>query len=463
MKLRMHLWEKFRIYSKSITILDWGIFVVLVTLIYCTMLFDDLIITYSHGLCFLDCLFEGNLKNFYEYAKVNSWEGWAAYYYISVYIIFAIWNLPIWLISKIADVDIYSSTCLLWAKGMNIFFVVLICFFINKIIKEFEIEEDKQNSIFFFFLSSLNLILPTFAMSQYDIICCFFLLWGFYEYCKQPTISYKSLLIFAIAVTMKIFALFVVIPLILLKEKRILYICKNMIITLSGLFFCILPYREVFASGSTQSGFNSMWRDRLFSVTLPGGNTDIPCFVVLYALICIWAYYKTCTNKTEEYMNANWIILAVLFDIFIFVWCHPQWIVLLTPFLTILVALNGVKINYLLDLFLNIGISVYYCYYFNWVHGTEVAFKYLFFNDMGIPYNEGYHNMAEIVDSHGLAIYMSSFFGIFVACAIALLIINKPNKENVKTNYEIEANYLRLRLLPIFIYIVGTVLIAYVR
>ena len=449
--------------GKKITAIDWAILIVLCVFIYCTMLFDDLIITYSHGLCFWDCLFSGELGNFYSYAEANSWEGWTAFYYISLYIVFAVWNLPVWVLSKIVDIDVYSSGCLLWAKGMNLFFVVLICILICRILQEFEIEEKKQKCFLFLFLSSLNLILPTWAMSQYDIICCFFLLWGFYEYCKKPQISNQCLVIFAVAVTMKLFALFVVIPLILLKEKRILFICKNLIITVLGLLLCLLPYREVFASGSTQSGFNSMWRDRLFSVTLPGGNTVIPCFVVLYGLICIWAYYKTCKDRTEECINANWIILSVLFSIFTFVFCHPQWIVLLTPFLTIMIALNGIKINYLLDLFLNIGISVYYCYYFNWVYGTEVAFKYLLFNDMGIPFNERYHNMAEMVDAHGFTVYMSSFFGIFVACAIALLIINKPNKEYVKTDYEIEANYLRLRLLTIFIYIVGTVLIAYIR
>lgn len=448
---------------KTITVFDWAVLIVLCIFIYCTMLFDDLIITYSHGLCFWDCLFSGNLGNFYSYARINSWEGWTAFYYISIYIVFAIWNMPIWILSQIVDIDVYSSGCLLWAKGMNLFFIVLICFFLCRIMKELEIGLDKQKGFLFLFLSSLNLVLPTLAMGQYDIICCFFLLWGFYEYCNNSNISYRCLLIFSIAVTMKMFALFIIIPLILLKEKRILFIFRSLLIMVSGLILCILPYRDVFANGSTQSGFNSMWRDRLFVVTLPGGNTVIPCFVVLYCMICIWAYYKECKDKMEEFLNANWIILAVLFNIFIFVFCHPQWIVLLTPFLTILVVLNGIKINYFLDLFLNIGISVYYCYYFNWVYGTEVAFKYLIFNDMGLTFNERYHNMAEIVDAHGFTVYMSSFFGIFVACAIALLIINKPKQEYVKIDYEIEANCLRLRLLPVFVYIVGTFLIAYIR
>lgn len=449
--------------DRSVTTVDWAILAVLGIFIYFTMLFDDLIITYSHGLCFWDSLFSGELENFYSYVETNSWGGWTAYYYISLYIVFAVWNLPVWIVSKIVPIDVYSTACLLWAKGMNLFFIVLICILIRRILEDFEIENNKQRAYLFLFLSSLNLILPSLAMAQYDIICCFFSLWGFYEYCKSPKISYKCLLIFAIAITMKIYALFIVIPLILLKEKRLLYICKNLFIVIVGLVLCVWPYRDVFASGNAQSGFNSGWRDRLFSVTLSGGNSVIPCFVVLYCLICIYAYYKTCKNKNEECINANWIALSVLFCIFTFVYCHPQWIVLLTPFLTIMIALNGIKINYFLDLFLNIGISVYYCYYFNWVYGTELAFKYLIFNDMRIPYNEKYHNMAEMVDAHGFTVYMSSFFGIFVACAIALLIINKPNKEYVRTSYEIEANYLRLRLLPIFIYIVGTVLIAYVR
>ena len=446
---------------KVITVFDWALLGVLCAFVYSTMLFDDLIITYSHGLCFWDCLFSGEIANFYPYAKANSWEEWTACYYLPLYVIFAVWNLPIWLLSKVVTVDLYAPGFLLWAKGMNLFFVIVICILICRILKEFEIGKEMQKGIIFLFVSSLNLILPTWAMGQYDIVCCFFLVWGLYEYCKAPRISWKCLLIFAIAVTMKLFAIFAIIPLILLKEKRIMHIIKNLIIVLSGLFLCVMPYREVFAEASVQSNFNNMWRDRLLFNTLPGGNSAIPCFVLFYGLICIWAYYKTCNDSKEECIHANWVILASLLTLFVFVFCHPQWIVLITPFLTMLVALNGIKINYLLDLFLNIGISVYYCYYFNWVYGTELAFKYMLFK--GIPYNERYHNMAEIVDAHGFTVYMSSFFAVFVACAIALLVINMPKKEYVKVDCEVEANYLRLRLLPILAYILGTVLIAYIR
>ena len=136
-------------YLKNITVFDWAILGVLCVFIYSTMLFDDLIITYSHGLCFWDCLFSGEIANFYPYAKENSWEAWTACYYIPLYVVFAVWNLPIWILSKFFTFDLYSPVCLLWAKGMNLFFVILICIFLCRITKEFEMGKEVQKGILF--------------------------------------------------------------------------------------------------------------------------------------------------------------------------------------------------------------------------------------------------------------------------------------------------------------------------
>lgn len=85
---------------------------------YClTLCYSDLIVTYGHGIYFLDCVSQGNIPGFYDYCmqRLHPEHPIIAAYLISVYFLFAIWNLPVWVLLKLGVVtDMYSPWCILW-------------------------------------------------------------------------------------------------------------------------------------------------------------------------------------------------------------------------------------------------------------------------------------------------------------------------------------------------------------
>ena len=71
------------------------------------MQYGDSLITAMHSINFWDCLFSGNIRNFYAQntdALLSSgvyYGNYSAYYDFGIYIIFAIWVFPLWLGQKI--------------------------------------------------------------------------------------------------------------------------------------------------------------------------------------------------------------------------------------------------------------------------------------------------------------------------------------------------------------------------
>jgi uncharacterized membrane protein len=80
------------------------------------------------------------------------------------------------------------------------------------------------------FASSPIAVFAVFIFGQYDIIGIFFTMLGFYYYVKDNRLRFS--LFFSLAISVKYFALIPFLPLLLLKEKRILPLLKYILISL---------------------------------------------------------------------------------------------------------------------------------------------------------------------------------------------------------------------------------------
>lgn len=86
--------------------------------------------------------------------------------------------------------------------------------------------EASRTAVYAFLFSGI-LLMAAYYVGQYDIIGVVFAVYGVYYYLKG---DYKKFyLFFALAITCKYFALLLFICLVLLYEKRILYIVRNMV------------------------------------------------------------------------------------------------------------------------------------------------------------------------------------------------------------------------------------------
>ena len=103
--------------------------------------YNDIIVTTRHGINFWDILLNGDFLAFYDrnvtasgntvYSDV---QGCA--YNILVYIVFAIWNLPLYLMERFASVDVMNSIpCLAYAKLLPVAAVAITAVIVKKILE----------------------------------------------------------------------------------------------------------------------------------------------------------------------------------------------------------------------------------------------------------------------------------------------------------------------------------------
>ena len=313
---------------KKLTIIE--IILIQVFLFYC-FVFLDIIYTTNHSLILLDCIYEGKIRSFYDIALQRYKP---AYYDFAIYIIFSIWNLPLWLVQKSGLINHHPLDylwCMLWAKTIVLFFASVCTFYMWKILKLVGPDNNKYELIFFFSTD----VLVTAAlclMGQYDVIPLSFILAGLYYYiigCNK-----KFILAFAIAIPIKAFAMLLFLPLLVQKEKNLLKILLKVILVLTP--FVVM--RLLVPISEYQKGSNaSLLLGKFLSNSLVASNGRISFFVVCYFSLIIYCYIKT--FKDVLYSS----IVTALFAFAIFLLLsnpHPQWWIYITPFIILLILLN---------------------------------------------------------------------------------------------------------------------------
>ena len=452
--------------------LDWALLAVMAGFMLLTMFYADLPIIYNHSLTFLDSLFSGDMANFYANSLAKPYHGFGAVYYWTVYAVVGAWNLPIWILQKLFDINAFSIKCMLWCRLEVVFFLFLTLWMMELLLKDFGYGREKCRFAQFLFASSLLVILPTAAISQIDIITVFLMLWGIREYVKSDKITWKFLLIFSFAASLKIFALFVFIPLVLLREKRIFAVIGDMLVGVVFILVCLVPYAGRADYVEATSVLNDVMVDRMFETVLPAGNLEIPAFLTILVGISIWAYATEVKSREAYFYYANWIALAVFAAFFIFVFAHPYWIVLLAPYVVMLVVMNAerMKLNVLLEFFMEVSVTVVYLATFG-VYMTETTFSDLILTRLGAaPVSGGYFSFGDWAAKMELDPYISVLFGIFAVCLLAMLAINRPGKrkylewkEHVAEKLEFDHGMMYLRLVMILAFILGCVYFSYIN
>lgn len=449
---------------------DWCILGVVVFGFLITECYMDIIETYTHSLAFIEAIADGKFLQAYDYAEVFIREfnaaGNSALYPFPIYLIFGIWNLPIWVLNKLVGINVYHPLCLFWCKLLLVLFAIGCLYQIREILREMDFAKEKINFALFLFASSLFFALPVFVVAQYDVLAVFFILWGFEVYLKNNKITTSFLAIFAVAITMKMFAVFLFIPLVFLKEKRILrsvwYIATGVIPVLicGRIFQDSMVYRE------GTYAFYTMMQERLLGTLWPGGNTGFSIFIFVWVLLCIFAYACNLKSKEEYFKYSSWMGCAVFFCFFCFAHIHPYWLILCAPFIVFLIIANEgrIKLNIILEFFLTGSATLFYALIYDWVYLCNRNMKWLLMGLLGIQATEerkfsDYWN-AWVGDS-----YVPTICAIFMACCLAMLIINFPKRteklheSNTEISEHIDHGMIYLKLLVLIGYFTFDVLL----
>ncbi|MDR1001993.1 MAG: hypothetical protein LBL82_01805 [Oscillospiraceae bacterium] len=341
----------------------------------------------------------------------------------------SVWNLPIWIISKLTGVNIaHSYPMLLWSKLFLVAVLAATLRLVRKI--AFHITGGKNSSLWavFIMLGSIFTYESIYYAGQNDIFFVFLGVLGLY-YLINKGEEKKFLLLFALSIAVKPFYIFVFIPILLLYEKNV----WRILLKIAGSFgflllfkLLMLPfpmYRESIEVGPSAGEIVKILSASvdIFGISYIEASSFIACFVFL----CFFCYVKDIKIGEKDFpLFALYAGSAatLLFSVFAMSTFYRPMMML--PMMSVLIAASKrrFKLNMILLLLLSAGIAVLSLLNNDAVFAAGMLFSAL---DKGSLYKAV---TSAVFDFNGIEYIANLFGGVVLACAILLILLNFPGK-----------------------------------
>lgn len=408
--------------------------IVLLGFFFCQTYYDMGITTY-HGISFWDCLFSGNIRNFYSinnnatlvFSNTMSGEYSAAYDFI-IYIIFAIWDFPLWIAKTYLGIEYpvatFLGTC--WAKSISLFFFILSALFFNKIAKMLNNDDSFVFKCTLGFVTSLYAIDYVFVMGQYDSIAICFMLAGLYCYMKEK--KWIGLAMFAVAIPTKMFALFALVIILLYMEKNILKILGNLVLALLPMIICrvLIPFADA-------NNVNSFFNFIFFSNPWSMGIGDFSVFLVLFIILCVAVYVFV--KKEDSHRRLIFLLFGVYALFGVCAYNFPYWLLYFVPFMYLTFCANReiFELNICLDAVGAFFVIIAQILTFDWTYSSSLASNLLVSKifpreDKGITINVFLNSiLGEAKYNQIISIAVTLCLSVFLACMLMIMILNYRN------------------------------------
>ncbi len=423
------------------------VYLLLCLMFFYSFIYNDIIETMRMGIDVWYSLFDGQLNYFYArrtpvdaIAYPKTVQG---VYDFPIYIVFALWNFPLWIAENFFDVDVFRSPlCLMWGKTLLLLASVLIVGALYRLCRTLEVSEENSLFAVILFLTSNFFMSSIIMMSAYDIVVLYFAILGIDYYFRGD--MKKFTLCFMCAIPLKFFALLIFIPLVLLREKRIWKIVVYLVLSVLPIlvFRFFIPCRAVFedpssAALSLKNIFESTELSNLaflYTVTYEWTTSlsriylSLAFWGILY-LICY--FYKP---ESEEKIKKWGIYICFLTFANLFITCmtHPYWIMLLVPFTVIIMAMNSQYsyVNLVLETLMTWGMLLAQIFKFPWCFGSAIVVGMFWPSILGEKEEfTGYTvlNVLKRLDLEGAQGYLigagcTAFFG----CIVLFAVLNFP-------------------------------------
>lgn len=436
-----------------------GFFVLLILL---SEMYFDFFATFRHGINFWYALFEGHPLSFYSYARsiegstANRMVLCGAAYDFTIYAFFAVWNFPAWLYERISGN--YAETCfvfLAWGKLMLPLIAVITAGGMKKILEFITGDSEDTAAMIYAFSFSGILITAAYFIGQYDIIGVMFAVYGLYYFLKR---DYKKFyLLFGVAVSCKYLAMFLFVCLVLLHEKRILYIIRNIVI---GCYLVVIE-KLLFAFGKSYESIHSAAEQQAAAIQTAAGQVEtsgefvavgllssrieylfhlktymgvdvLSVFMFLVGLIWVYCYLQKREETYQFYYKVIYISFCIYAIFIIYTASTPYWAILMLPWMILMIycRADNRKINFLLEI---VGIGSFIIWHFArepYFFVSRNCEGMLLYYILGKPYfyRDGLsHIMSELsVEGAVLASPINMLRSVFYTCMLILLIINLP-------------------------------------
>jgi len=319
----------------------------------------------------LDCIFTGKPLSFYTYVFNKAAEGGymppiydpesspSAAYNIVLYLALAVWELPVYVMNHIIPMSKYVIVLELWARFLAVLVSCICCYQFTKLAEILMTDKRKAKWAGYYFISSPLIAYCVIIRNQSDIISVLLIVLALKQYFKGKLKGFCMLM--AIACCFKLMPVFIVIPLLLLAEKRVKKLIGYLSLSVS---LCVATYIVPMLADPgyrlTQSLVmkDDSFSQYIFKITILGGVSNTSVFLLLYFLICVIAYIAK-PKENDFQIYAFLFGFVSLSTFFLFIKWHPQWMVLLLPFITMLVfSLFDFEFGILLDIAMTLGFLV---------------------------------------------------------------------------------------------------------
>lgn len=415
----------------------WKIMIVATIVVAVLLLFshtyNDIVITTRHGMNLWDILFSGHFVDFYECNITESGNTYytvlqSCAYNILIYIVFAVWNIPLVLLEKFAGVDVMNNMlCLAYSKLLVVAVALVSAKIVSKIMELLDVSEKDRKLFTYLYLTSTLMLSVSLIIAQYDILSVIFQLLGLKAFLEKK--DRQFVLWFGIAVCFKYFALIMFVPLLVLRYKKIvpwivglLQVCILPIVTKLPFMFSAM------AEGGTSAGKDMILR--LFGKMLEFSRSELSIFVILYVLCIVWCYFQNEEEDMQMYrQKAVWAVFAAYSMFFSFLSMYPYWSILLAPYIVMVIAMSkrNLYANLLLETCGMAGLVVANMLVYFWCYFGNTMKSMLLAKILGtVPDPSRYINAAmNLMRELNL---FPVFNSVFIACMGAIAYLTYPKR-----------------------------------
>lgn len=296
--------------------------------------YNDILVTAQHGINFWNILFDGDITHFFELNYVASGNNYysavqGCAYNILLYIIFAIWNIPLALLSAFTSVDVMNNIlCIAYIKLLTVAAMVASVIILQKIFALLDVNKEQYGLLSLLYLTSTLMVSVVFVISQYDLISVVFQLLGVQAFLEKK--DKKFVFFFGIAFCLKYFSVILFLPLLLLRKKRIFSWIKSMVGMLLPMAVSSLPFINSYD---------------LFSVELTGdlltklfnfGGRGYSLFVILYCFLLVWCFLQNEDSLGQKTVWAAFVAYGLFFSLLD---GYLYWAIMFAPFMVLMIAL----------------------------------------------------------------------------------------------------------------------------
>lgn len=312
----------------------WGCSLGLMLLLLLSHTYNDILITARHGINFWKLLFEGNILHFFEMNYVASGNDYYSMvqgcaYNILLYIIFAVWNIPLALLEAFTNVDVMNNIfCIAYIKLLTVAAMAVSARILQKIFGLLGIDREQHGLLLFLYMTSTLMVAIVFVISQYDLISVVFQLLGIQAFLEKK--DKKFILYFGVAFCLKYFSLILFLPLLLLRKKRILSWIQAMVGMLLPLAVTSLPFVNSYDRFSSELTGDLL--TKLFNYDGRGYSQ----FVILYCFLLVWCFLQNEDYSAPKVIWASFVAYGLFFSLLD---GYLYWSIMFAPFMVLLIAI----------------------------------------------------------------------------------------------------------------------------